>query len=154
MTPKVMNKMRSRSGNGAPELVVSGIASAAASETTPRTPTNARKNSQWVTFDGNHETAPPLPELTAEQTEILITIYADTVAATGEGSDNIAYDSGTANLIAKRFSEAVGKRIPAPHLVAKVTAIRKRGLLPPAAKQTDKPEGAGFDDIDQIGKAE
>jgi len=45
MMPKVMNKIRSRPGNGAPEPVVSGMASAAASETTPRTPTNARKKS-------------------------------------------------------------------------------------------------------------
>ncbi len=115
---------------------------------------NQRKQGFWVTFGGDHEIAPPLPELTADETEILITIYSDTVAAAGEGSDNIAYDSGTADLIAKRFSETVGKRVPAHQLVAKVTAIRKRGLLPPAAKLTTKPEGAGFDDIDQISEAE
>lgn len=115
---------------------------------------NERKNSRWVTFDGDHESTPPLPELTADETEILINIYSDIVAAAGDGSDNIAYDSGTADLIAKRFAEATGKRIPAHQLVAKLTAIRKRGLLPPAAKQMDKPEGAGFDDIDQIDKAE
>ena len=47
---------------------------------------NQRKQGFWVTFDGDHVVAPSLPELTAEETEILITIYSDTVAAAGEGS--------------------------------------------------------------------
>ena len=41
MTPKVANRIRSRCGNGAPLSIVSGMASAAASDTTPRTPVKA-----------------------------------------------------------------------------------------------------------------
>lgn len=115
---------------------------------------NQRKNGLWVTFNGDHETAPPLPTLAAEETEILIEIYAEIVAAAGDGSDNIAYDSEIADLIARRFAEATGKRVPAHQLVAKLTAIRKRGLLPPTAKPTVKPTDTGFDDIDQIREAE
>ena len=44
MTPKVANRIRSRCGNAAPPSIVSGMASAAASETTPRTPVNAMTN--------------------------------------------------------------------------------------------------------------
>ena len=53
MTPKVMKRIRSRSGNAAPATVVSGMASAAASETTPRTPTKARMNAHCQGGDGS-----------------------------------------------------------------------------------------------------
>ena len=41
ITEKVRNRIRFRSGNGAPSAVANGIASAAASETMPRTPVKA-----------------------------------------------------------------------------------------------------------------
>src|SRR5215470_1259562 len=44
ITENVKNRMRSRYGNGWPEETVSGMASAAASETMPRMPVNAIKN--------------------------------------------------------------------------------------------------------------
>jgi hypothetical protein len=58
-----------------------------------------RKIGQWVIFGGDHKTAPPLPQLTAEETETLIAIYDEIVAGSGDGSDNIAYDNGVADLI-------------------------------------------------------
>ncbi len=48
-----MNRMRSRCGNGAPLASVSGIASAAASDTTPRTPVNAMTKVQVQGGDGS-----------------------------------------------------------------------------------------------------
>src|SRR5262249_40262929 len=44
ITENVKNRMRSRYGNGCPEETVSGMASAAASETMPRMPVNAIRN--------------------------------------------------------------------------------------------------------------
>ena len=44
ITAKVRNRIRLRSGNGAPLSVANGMASAAASETMPRTPVNASAN--------------------------------------------------------------------------------------------------------------
>jgi hypothetical protein len=106
-----------------------------------------RKRGKWVTFDGNHETAPPLPCFTADETELLITIYTENIAAMGAGSDNVAYDNETAELIAERFAEVTGRIVPSHQLVAKVTAIRKRGLLPPIQVDTlDPSDDLGFTD--------
>src|SRR5262249_32985109 len=44
MTPKVANRIMSRCGNGSPLAIVRGVASAAASDTTPRTPGEGTTN--------------------------------------------------------------------------------------------------------------
>jgi hypothetical protein len=112
---------------------------------------NERKCGRWPVFNGNHQTAPPLPDFSPDEIELLIAIYSENVAAMGEGSDNIAYDGETAQLIAKRFAEATGRIVPPHQLVAKVTAIRKRGLLPPVQKiEADSEEDAGFTDINDV----
>src|SRR3954465_3822274 len=59
MTPKVIARMRSRYGNGAPVAVASGMASAAASETTPRMPTNAITKADRQGGDGSRRAQPP-----------------------------------------------------------------------------------------------
>jgi hypothetical protein len=113
---------------------------------------NERKCGRWPVFNGNHQTAPPLPRFTADETELLIAIYFENIAAMGEGSDNIAYDGETAQLIARRFAEATQRIVPPHQLVAKVTAIRKRGLLPPVQKvEFDWDGDTGFTDINDIG---
>ena len=54
MTPKVTNRMRSRYAETARRsTIVSGIASAAASETTPRTPINDSTNGHCQGGDGS-----------------------------------------------------------------------------------------------------
>jgi hypothetical protein len=110
-----------------------------------------RKRGLWVRFDGSHEPSPPAPELTAEETEVLVAIYQDHVADFAHGSDVIAYDLEIAEALAKEFSAEVGRIFPAHQLITKLTALRKRGLLPKAAevpKQSD--DEIGFDDMDQV----
>jgi hypothetical protein len=107
-----------------------------------------RKRGKWVRLGDDHELRPALPDLTAEETETLIDIFDEEVAELGEGSDNIAYDADLAQRIAKRFAEATHRMFPASQLVAKITAIRKRGLLPRAKEQELKTDDMGFDDID------
>ena len=94
-----------------------------------------RKNGQWVRLDGDYETKPPQPFFSAEETECLVAIYQVNVADHDTGSDAIAYDEGTANLIAREFAGITGRIVPSHHLVAKLTALRKRGLLPKVAVQ-------------------
>lgn len=110
---------------------------------------NERKCGRWPILNGNHQTAPPLPTFTPEETLLITAIYAENVAATGDGSDNIAYDGEIAKRIAERFTEMTGRIVPAHILVAKVTAIRKRGLLPPTQK-IDPDADTGFTDINEI----
>ena len=118
---------------------------------------NRRKNNTpdkptWVVFDGSHQIAPPLPVFKAEAIEILIGIYGELVAAKGEGSDYIAYDGELAQQIAKALCTIDGRVVPPYQLVAKLTAIRKRGLLPPTQKDINKPlDETGFNDIDEVG---
>ncbi len=94
-----------------------------------------RKNGQWVRLDGDYESKPPQPFFSADETECLVAIYQVNVADHCTGSDAIAYDDGTANLIAKEFAGITGRIVPAHHLVAKLTALRKRGLLPKVGVQ-------------------
>jgi hypothetical protein len=105
---------------------------------------NERKCSRWVTFDGKHKEPPPIPKFTAEETEILVDIYTRNVAELDAGSDTLGYDSQVADFVAREFTDATGRTVPAHYCVAKLTAIRKRGLLP---KATKPPEG--FGDISQ-----
>ena len=86
-------------------------------------------------LDGDYETKPPQPFFSADETECLVAIYQVNVADHCAGSDAIAYDDGTANLIAKEFAGMTGRIVPAHHLVAKLTALRKRGLLPKVGAQ-------------------
>lgn len=108
-----------------------------------------RKQGQWVRFGGNHQTAPPLPELSAEEIEILVDIYYENVTVLGNGSDVLAYEDETKLFIAREFADQAGRIVAADDLVAKLTAIRKRGLLP-KVRDHKKPDGAGFSDIDEV----
>ena len=94
-----------------------------------------RKNGQWVRLDRDYETKPPQPLFSADETECLVAIYQVNVADHCTGSDAIAYDERTANLIAKEFAAMTERIVPAHHLVAKLTALRKRGLLPKVGDQ-------------------
>ncbi len=108
-----------------------------------------RKNGCWVTLDGNHEAAPPLVPLSAEETEILVNIYYENVTVLGNGSDVLAYEEQIKRFIAREFADQAGRFVTADELVGKLTALRKRGLLP-RAQDYNKPDGAGFCDIDEV----
>src|ERR1700683_3516226 len=41
---------------------------------------NERKGDRWVTFEGKHKKPPAIPAFTAEETEVLVDIYAQNVA--------------------------------------------------------------------------
>jgi len=112
-----------------------------------------RKRNKWVTFDGAHDTAPPLPKLTAEETEILVRIYTENVINMDCGSDVLAYEAEVAALIAKEFSLATNRVVPAHQLVAKLTALRKRGRLPKVGnKEREDKTIEGFTDINEVPK--
>lgn len=104
---------------------------------------NERKCSRWVRFDGKHKEPPPMPAFTADEIEVLVDVYAKNVAELDYGSDTLGYDSQLADFIAREFADQTGRVVPARYLVAKLTALRKRGLLP----KVSKPDG--FGDIDQ-----
>jgi len=109
-----------------------------------------RKRSLWVRFDGAHKPAPPTIDLTAAETEILVIIFNDNTAMIDRGSDVLACEPDVAELIARQFAVATGRIVPANLLVAKLTALRKRGLLPKVESRPKKSEDTGFDDIDQV----
>ena len=108
-----------------------------------------RKQGFWVRFDGNHQTAPPLAGLSADETEILVGIFYENVTVLGNGSDVLAYEDETKLFIAREFADQAGRFVAADDLVAKLTAIRKRGLLP-KVRDHKKPDGAGFSDMDEV----
>lgn len=107
-----------------------------------------RKQGKWVRLDGRHKTAPP-PSLclTAEQTETLVEIYEEHVIATGHCSDVLSENEELADLVAKEFAHRTRRRVPTAVLVARLTALRKRGLLPVVGTRE---ENLGFRDIDDI----
>jgi hypothetical protein len=107
-----------------------------------------RKRGLWVKLEDGYAAPPPLPELTAEETEILVGIFNDNVTILESGSDILAYEDDVAQMVAKDFMIHAGRFVPAHQLVAKLTALRKRGLLPKVGERS-KPEGRGFTDIDQ-----
>lgn len=108
-----------------------------------------RKRGLWVRFDGNHEPAKPPVELTAEETEILVAVYAANVTAQSAGSDNLGYDLNLLSQLAQEFAARTGRFIHAHDLNAKLTALRKRGLLTKVADLPQATEDMGFEDMDQ-----
>ncbi|HWB08376.1 MAG TPA: hypothetical protein VG826_04095 [Pirellulales bacterium] len=114
-----------------------------------------RKRGLWVRLDGNHQLSPPVVVLSLEEGDILVKIYTENVALLASGSDNIAYSDEVASMIAREFAAATGRIVPAYQLVAKLTAFRKRGLLPKIDRTIVEQgsEDIGFDDIDQASGA-
>jgi hypothetical protein len=109
-----------------------------------------RKNGKWVRFDGVHLPVPASPMFSAEDTEALVSIYTEEVAAMGVGSDVLAYEDDIKQLIAKEFADRRGRVVAADDLVAKLTALRKRGLLPKVAVLPEiNNKGMGFEDINE-----
>jgi hypothetical protein len=53
------------------------------------------------------------------------------------------------NSVAAAFFAETGRRVPPAHLVAKLTALRKRGLLPKVGGWGYDKKDEGFSDIDQ-----
>jgi hypothetical protein len=90
---------------------------------------NERKCGRWVKLDGNYQKTPPKPFFSADESEALVAIYRVNVADKGIGSDAIACDQAISELIASEFAKLTGRIVPATHLMAKLTALRKRGLL-------------------------
>jgi hypothetical protein len=109
-----------------------------------------RKNGQWPKLNGAHQAAPSLPDLTAEQREVLVEIYYEHVADLGNGSDNIAYEPDVMAQIAADFKNRTGRVESGSMLVGILTAMRKRGLLPKVRPQNEEETG-GFDDIGLVG---
>jgi hypothetical protein len=108
-----------------------------------------RKRGLWVRLDGEHKPAPPKVNLSAEETEVLVEICRENVTVMGNGSDTLDYDDEVRDLIAKAFAEATGRVVPPHELVTKITALRKRGLLPKVSEQKPSDEDHGFNDIDE-----
>ena len=89
-----------------------------------------RKRALWVRLDGEHKATPPKPKFSAEETEILVQICRDNVTVLGNGTDTLDYDEEVVDLIAKAFVDETGRIVPPHELLTKITALRKRGLLP------------------------
>lgn len=114
---------------------------------------NERKCGRWVRFDGNHQAVPPAPNFSPEDIEVLVAIYTENVTVLGAGSDNLAYEDDLKSFIAREFADRVGRVVAADDLVAKLTALRKRGLLPRVGdmpKPEQKPNDIGFNDIEAV----
>jgi hypothetical protein len=109
-----------------------------------------RKRGKWVRFDGAHLGSPEAPEFSAEEIEVLVSIYDEDVAAMGIGSDVLGYEDELKVLVSKEFAARTGRIVAGDDLVAKLTALRKRGLLPKAADvPRAKDADIGFGDINQ-----
>jgi len=106
-----------------------------------------RKQKLWVTLDGNHRPPPAPPELSADDKEILVTIFRDYVATLQHCSDVLAYDEQLADLVAREFAERTGRIVPAYQLIVALTALRKRGKLDRIEPIDD--DDVGFGDIDE-----
>jgi len=109
-----------------------------------------RKQGKWVKLNGKHTKKPTAMEFSAEETEILVALFESNLADCELGSDNLAYDAELAAAMAKEFSIEIGRFVPPHELVTKLTAIRKRGLLPKVVKSEDDDEEIGFGDIEQV----
>jgi len=106
-----------------------------------------RKRGRWVKLEGDFRRPPPSPEFTAEETEVLVSIYNDRVTVQENGSDTLSFDDEIQGLIAKEFHAETGRYIEPHLLVMKLTALRKRGLLPKVGNRGKDKEDRGFDDI-------
>ncbi len=111
---------------------------------------------KWVRLGSDHEPIPALADFSAEETEILVGIYSETVTPLELGSDELGYDPAFAQTLANLFAEATGRIVPAPDIIAKLTALRKRGLLTKVGKRGKEKESDrdhkvdGFDDIEAV----
>ena len=107
-----------------------------------------RKAGKWPRLNGTHVRRKKRKLLSADETEILISIVENEVTAMGIGTDEIAYSPEIKRLIGKEFEAQAGRRVRAGDLIAEITAIRKRGLLDRVEKSVDPDEDVGFEDID------
>jgi hypothetical protein len=108
-----------------------------------------RKHSDWPRLEGAQRKSPVHRKFTADETEILVDIYREHVLPMDLGSDAIGYNDEIANLIEREFRMRAGRRVPGHELNAKLTRLRKRGLLPKLGKQGSGNDG-GFQDFDAI----
>jgi len=109
-----------------------------------------RKQGKWVRLDGMHLKREAGLKLSAEEKELLVAIVHENMTLLQCGTDVIAYEPEFAALLAKEFAVATGRVVPAGDLIAEITAIRKRGLLPRIESLRTADEGEiGFGDIDQ-----
>lgn len=115
-----------------------------------------RKRGLWVTLDGDHTEVPDLQDFTPEETDLLVKLFEENVTPLDCGSDALAYELDLAEMLSREFADMTGRIVPANQLVAKITAIRKRGLLPKlGSRDKDRPKDdagdVGFSDIADVG---
>jgi hypothetical protein len=109
-----------------------------------------RKAGKWVKLGSNHVKREQNLILNAEETEMLVAIVHENRSLLGCGTDELAYDPEIAAALVKEFSLATGRIVPPGDLIAVVTAIRRRGLLPRIDGVRDSGrDSVGFGDIDQ-----
>jgi len=107
-----------------------------------------RKRGLWVTFDGAHLVGPEVAHFSADETELLVSLYGMHVAGKLSGSDAMAYDEEVVAILGKEFAATTGRIVLAHEIVAKLTGLRKRGLLPKVGEQENR-DDIGFTDIDE-----
>jgi hypothetical protein len=110
-----------------------------------------RKRSLWVRFDGDHKKSLPKVQLSADETEQLVDIFYENVTLLEHGSDVLSYLPDVADFVARIFSAKVGRTVPAHLVVSKLTALRKRGLLPKVGRRQKGDDAGGFSDIADVG---
>ena len=108
-----------------------------------------RKQGKWVKLNGKHLKKPKAMEFSADEVEVMVRLFEDNLGDIALGSDNLAYDKDLAEAMAKEFSIEIGRIVPRHELVSKLTAIRKRGLLPQVSRNVSL-ESDGFSDIDDV----
>jgi hypothetical protein len=108
-----------------------------------------RKNSQWVTFDGNYKELESMPDdfLSPQEWTYLEEAYIEVLVSKNLGSDNIAYDPKLAQEIGVAFARRSARAIHAPLLLAAIEEKRKRGNWVKLTK-APKPK-TGFDDWEE-----
>lgn len=90
-------------------------------------------------------------KLTAEETELLVDTFEEHVTVFEHGSDVLSYAPEISELVAEKFSAKIGRTIPVHLVVAKLTALRKRGLLPKVGRRQKGDDAGGFSDIADVG---
>lgn len=107
-----------------------------------------RKQKKWVTFDGDHKRLRSMPAdfLSPDEWGHLRAIYNRLLATQEIGSDNLQYDDGLADRLAKDFAKLANRVVPGQLLFAAIMARRKRGEWEKLPKKTD----CGFGDIDEV----